>query len=199
MNSRFNITLSVFITFAISSCGTSKKLQTAELQINELNAKNAELTRTIDQLHTEVAKLSNQNKETTASFSQYRDQCEKMEAKYKNANEILREQDKVLKQLDEKLESALGDLEDRGITVHYKRGLLFVSMEDQLLYKSGSSKLDKKGIDALSKIAGVMNDYPDVKIIVVGNTDNVIPKNGTDNWTLSTERANSIVRTMRDV
>jgi chemotaxis protein MotB len=72
-------------------------------------------------------------------------------------------------------------------------------MEDKLFYKSGSARFDKTGIEALSKISSVMTDYPDVKIIVVGNTDNVPVKQGTDNWTLSTERANSVVRVLRDV
>ena len=129
MTGNCKIWFGMFFAFIISSCGTGKKLQTAEAKIVELNGKNTELAKTIDQLQKEVAGLANQNKETTASFSYYRQQCEKMEAKYRNTNEILREQDNILKQLDEKLESAVGDLEDRGITVNYKRGLLFVSLD----------------------------------------------------------------------
>src|SRR5439155_2718628 len=101
-------------------------------------------------------------------------------------------------QIEDKLQAALTDLEDRGLSVYHRRGLVFVSMEDALLYKSGSSKLDKNGIDALSKIAGVMNDYPDVKVIVVGNTDDAKLKGSGDNWSLSTERANGVVRILRD-
>jgi hypothetical protein len=63
---------------------------------------------TVSQLKTEAAALSVQNKELAAGFSHYREQCDKMEARYKNASEILKEQDNILKQLNEKLEAAPG-------------------------------------------------------------------------------------------
>jgi len=199
MNTSFRFFTALFLAFIVGSCGSSKKLQTAEAQAHELSVQNAELKHSADQLHTEVKGLTEKNKKLEADYAVQREQCERMEAKYKHANDILREQDKVLKQIDDQLEKALGDLEDRGLSVHYKRGLLFVSMEDQLLYKPGSAKIEQQGVDALSRISAVMNDYPDVKIIVVGNTDDKLSKKGTDNWTLSTERANGIVRTLRDV
>jgi len=199
MTSKFYALPGVFFSIAIASCGTSKKLQTAEAQILDLNSKNAELTQHVNQMTADAAGLNDQNNKITADFSQYRQQCEKIQSKYKNANDALSQQENILKQINDKLETALADLEDRGLSVHYKRGLLFVSMEDQLLYKSGSAKIDSKGIEALSKIANVVNDYPDVKIIVVGNTDDQLFKKGSDNWTLSTERANSVVRVLRDV
>jgi len=181
-----------------SSCGTGKKLQTAEAKISEYDGKNKELTEQVKQLNAENSGLTERNKQVEADFTQYRKQCEVLHSKYQIASDILRDQEHLLQQIDEKLEAALSDMKDRGLSVHYKRGFLFVSMEDKLLYRSGSSRLDKQGIEALSKIAGVLNDYPDVKIIVVGNTDDVQVKNGSDNWTLSTERANGVVRVLRD-
>jgi chemotaxis protein MotB len=199
MANKFYLSIGVALSFIIISCGTGKKLEAAEAKINEANAKNAQLNNNIDQLNAQVASLTQDKDHITSDFVRYRQQCEGISVKYKSANSILRQQETILKQIDEKLESALTDLEGRGLSVHYKRGLLFVSMEDDLLYKSGSSKLDQKGIDALAKIATVLNDYPDVKIIVVGNTDDMKFKNGSDNWSLSTERANSVVRVLRDV
>lgn len=199
MSNKIYSWIAVCIAFLILSCGTGKKLQVAEEQIKEANSKNAELTRNIEQLNAQVADLTNQNKTMANNFAQYRQQCENLEVKYKNSSDVLKDQDKILKQIEEKLENALTDLQGRGLSVNYKRGLLFVSMEDQLLYKSGSSKLDQKGTEALAKISDVMNDYPDVRIIVVGNTDDKMFKNGSDNWTLSTERANGVVRALRDV
>jgi chemotaxis protein MotB len=199
MINRISASIALCSAFLFLSCGTGKKLQVAEDKIVEANTKNAELTKNIEQLNSQMAALSEQNKTTANSFAQYRQQCENMQAKYKNANDVLKTQDNILKQIEEKLENALSDLKGRGLSVNYKRGLLFVSMEDQLLYKSGSSKLDKTGTEALAKISEVMNDYPTVKIIVVGNTDDKMFKSGSDNWTLSTERANSVVRALRDV
>ena len=199
MRNKFYTFVAVCVAFFILSCGTGKKLQVAEGQIKEANSRNAELTRNVDQLNSQVASLSDQNKQATSEFEQYRQQCDNMQAKYKNANDVLRNQESILKQIEEKLETALADLKGRGLSVNYKRGLLFVSMEDQLLFKSGSSKIDKQGTEALAKISEVMNDYPDVKVIVVGNTDDKMFKSGSDNWTLSTERANGVVRALRDV
>jgi len=145
-----------------------------------------------------VGHLTEQNRKLTADFADYKKQCDDIQEKYKHASDILELQEKILKQIEEKLGDALSDLEGRGLTVYHKRGLLYVSMEDEMLFTSGSYKLGTGGVGALSKIAGVMNDYPDVKVIVVGNTDNVQSKKGNDNWTLSTERANSVVRILRD-
>ena len=191
--------IGVCVSFVILSCGSSKKLQLAEGQIQECNSRNVALTKSNEQLNYQVESLSSQNKQAASEFTQYKQQCEDIQAKYKNASDVLKEQENILKQIEEKLETALADLQGRGLSVNYKRGLLFVSMEDQLLFKSSSSKLDKNGTEALAKITGVMNDYPDVKVIVVGNTDDKQFKGSSDNWTLSTERANSVVRALRDV
>jgi chemotaxis protein MotB len=199
MINRYYTTIALCVAFFILSCGTNKKLQLAEGQIQECNSRNTALTKNNEQLNSQVETLSGQNKQAASEFAQYRQQCENLQAKYKRANDALTAQENILKQIEEKLETALADLKDRGLSVNYKRGLLFVSMEDQLLFKSSSSKLDKNGTEALAKISGVMNDYPDVKVIVVGNTDDKKSKGGTDNWTLSTERANSVVRALRDV
>jgi chemotaxis protein MotB len=199
MTNKFYASVGVCVAFLFLSCGTGKKLQLAEGQLQECNSRNAELTRNIDQLNSQVATLTNQNKQAAADFAQYQKQCQDVQAKYKYASDILKDQEKILKQIEDQLEAALSDLKGRGLSVNHKRGLLYVSMEDQMLYKSGSSKLEKNATDALGKISQVMNDYPDVKIIVVGNTDDKMFKNGSDNWTLSTERANGVVRALRDV
>jgi chemotaxis protein MotB len=190
----------------LNSCGTNKKLEASQGQVNDLternnqlNQKNTELTKTIDQLNGQIVTLTDQNKKMSADFADYQKQCATVQEKYKTSHAILQEQERILKQIEDKLQTALTDLENRGLSVHHERGLVYVSMNDELLYSPGSSKLDKKGIEALSKIAGVMNDYPDVKVIVVGNTDDAKFKTATDNWSLSTERANGVVRALRDV
>ena len=72
-------------------------------------------------------------------------------------------------------------------------------MEDKLLYKSGSAVLGEDGKTALENIAAALNEYPDLKVVVVGHTDDKKFKNSnSDNLSLSTERANSVVRVLRD-
>jgi chemotaxis protein MotB len=198
MTNRFCAAIGIAAMFLVSACGTNKKLASAEAETNDLKEKNAQLTNHVGQLTQEISDLNNKNDQMTADFIRYRKQCEGIQDKYRTASSILKDQESILRQIDEKLEAALADLEGRGLSVHYKRGLLFVSMEDQLVFKTGSAKVDKGAYDALEKIAGVVNDYPDVKLIVVGNTDDKMFKGGSDNWTLSTERANSVVRVLRD-
>ena len=65
-----------------------------------------------------------------------------------------------------------------------------------LLYKSGSATLDKGGVEALAPVASILGDYPNLRVIVLGNTDDKMFKKGSDNWTLSTERANAVVRAL---
>jgi len=194
--------ISVLFLVMMTSCAANKK---AQKQIADLNESNAKLTATNDALSKQVNDLNNvvghlteQNRKMSSDFSDYRKQCEDVKEKYKYASDVLELQEKILKQIEEKLGNALSDLEGRGLTVYHKRGLVFVSMEDEILFKSGSYKMGTEGQKALSTIASVMNDYPDVKVIVVGNTDNVQSKKGNDNWSLSTERANSVVRVLRD-
>ena len=72
-------------------------------------------------------------------------------------------------------------------------------MQDQLMFPSGSAKLNDPGRQALSVIADALAEYKHLTVYVVGNTDTVkVIKGFKDNWSLSTERANSIVRVMRD-
>ena len=111
---------------------------------------------------------------------------------------VLKEQADMMHQIQTKVENALADFKSKGVEVYFNKGLVHVEMEDKLLYKSGSSKLGTEGKDALNHLAGVLSGYPNLKIIVLGNTDDVKFKNGMDNWTLSTERANGVVRVLKD-
>lgn len=72
-------------------------------------------------------------------------------------------------------------------------------MEDKLAFPIGSTKLSDNGRQIISVVADVLNDNPGVSVIIVGNTDTIkVSKGFADNWSLSTERANSVVRVLRD-
>jgi len=189
---------------AISSCGANKKLQKAESdlqsaqnEINQLQEKNAALNNNVEALKKQVVESDNRTKALTSEFSTYKKTCEENEEKLSVLREVLMEEAENLERLEEILDSALADFSERGVDVYNKNGLLYVSLPDDLMYQSGSAKLDTKGKEALSKLSNVLNQYPKLKVIVLGNTDDVSVKKG-DNWTLSTERANGVVRTLRD-
>src|SRR4030095_4957978 len=93
------------------------------------------------------------------------------------------------------LEKGLADFQDKGVDVYEKNGALYVRLEEGLMYKPGSSDLGENGKKALKNLADALNEYPNLKFSVVGNTDTVMYKGkNMDNWSLSTERANGVVR-----
>ena len=96
---------------------------------------------------------------------------------------------------------ALYGFEGQGLTVNIKNGKVYVSLEEQLLFKSGSTEVDSRGVDALKRLARVLEQNPEINIMIEGHTDDVpIRRGGTikDNWDLSVLRATSIVRILLD-
>ena len=82
------------------------------------------------------------------------------------------------------------------LTVREKDGKVYVAMSDKLLFQSGSARLDKRGEEALGKLAEVLNKQTDIDVFIEGHTDNK-PINTVqfkDNWDLSVIRATSVVR-----
>ncbi|MBP6425700.1 MAG: OmpA family protein, partial [Flavobacterium sp.] len=96
------------------------------------------------------------------------------------------------------LKSAVG-LSDPDIEINVEKGVVFISIADKLLFKSGSYEVTDKAKGVLAKVAKVINDKPDFECMVEGHTDNV-PFTGSgillDNWDLSVKRSTSIVRVL---
>ena len=187
------------LVFLLPSCVSKKEYQAAILQNNtvtaqlkDANDKNAELQKQIDDFKSsrEVA---------LQEFAKYKKECEDTKEDLGVLAGMLNEEYKTMVAIAEKIDAGMADFADKGVDVVYKEGLVFVNMEDNLLYKSGSSSLSAQGKEALGKLAAALNEYPKLKVIVVGNTDDKPFKKGAmDNWTLSTERANGVVRLLRD-
>jgi chemotaxis protein MotB len=183
----------------ILSCGASKKLDTANAQIQALNSQ-------VDGLNKQAAenqKLISELKEENISFNKDAQECrivkENLSNNLKAMNNALAEQGTSIRKIYAKIDTALMKFSNAGIDVYYKNGLVHIAMKDQLIFKSGSTEVGWEGKQALTVIADVVKDFPRVSIYVIGNTDNVPVKSAyKDNWSLSTERANAIVRVMRD-
>lgn len=96
--------------------------------------------------------------------------------------------------------NALKGFEGKGLTVTHKNGKVYVSMENKLLFDSGSWAVGMQGVDAVEKLAQVLIQNPDIEVLIEGHTDNV-PYTGTtvlDNWDLSVKRATAIVRILQN-
>lgn len=123
------------------------------------------------------------------------------EKKVQELEEVLAQKDKAVNDLKNKVQQALLNFNSKDLTIEVRNGKVYVSLQEQLLFKSGSATVDSKGVDAIKKLAKVLNENPDINVLVEGHTDDVPMKgNGgpiSDNWDLSVMRALSIVRILQ--
>ncbi|MGL4363643.1 MAG: OmpA family protein [Bacteroidales bacterium] len=109
----------------------------------------------------------------------------------------LRQKDSISNALKQKLSDALLNFEGKGLTVKMHNGKVYVSMDDKLMFTSGSSDVDKRGAEAIKQIGQVLAINPDINVVIEGHTDDV-PFLGKgqllDNWDLSCKRATAVVR-----
>lgn len=97
------------------------------------------------------------------------------------------------------LKRSLADVNDQDIQIEVKKGVVYISLSDKMLFKSGSSEILPQADAVLGKIATVVNDHSELDILVEGHTDNVPIANSClkDNWDLSVKRATSVVRLLQ--
>ncbi len=111
---------------------------------------------------------------------------------------MLKQKDSVVTALKNKVADALLNFQNKGLTVQKKNGKVYVSMDESLLFESGSYTVATKGVEALKKLAKVLESNNDINVMIEGHTDNVpyIKGNGqiSDNWDLSVMRATSVLR-----
>jgi len=119
------------------------------------------------------------------------------EQKIKELEDALRRKDSAVKALNTNITAALNSYKNLGLSVTEKDGKVYVSLDEKLLFKSGSYNIDEKGKTVLLTVAKALNENPDVTITIEGHTDNV-PLSGKgvikDNWDLSVMRATTIVK-----
>lgn len=110
---------------------------------------------------------------------------------------LIAAKDQAMKKLKDAISSALLDFEGKGLTVEQRDGKVYVSMENKLLFQSGSWAVNENGRRAVEQLGSVLAKNPDINVLIEGHTDDVPYRgNGSlqDNWDLSTKRATSIVR-----
>ncbi|TKC07530.1 OmpA/MotB family protein [Pedobacter frigoris] len=160
--------------------------------LNDLRNQYSEMNTNYDKLRSnsssEIKKLSSD--------------LEKREQRLKEVEEILRKRDAATNQLKEKLQQALLGFTKNGLTVEIRNGKVYVSLTDKLLFPSGSIIIDEKGKQALSQLAEVLKQQPEINIAVEGHTDSQKINNLgqiKDNWDLSVLRSTSVVRYLTEV
>ncbi|PLW96488.1 MAG: flagellar motor protein MotB [Marinilabiliales bacterium] len=144
-----------------------------------------------------VSSLEDRLSEKEQRLNTLQDELSQKEARLDELQTILDRQEAVVSALRKTVADALLGFEGKGLTIEEKNGKVYVSMDENLLFKSGSWMVADKGVEALKKLAKVLEENKDINVMIEGHTDNV-PYRGSaqvkDNWDLSVMRATSVLK-----
>jgi chemotaxis protein MotB len=203
----------------LTSCGAKKKIADLEaknkecqdllnsttVKLNSCLAERDAMSKHLDDLKKNNSDLINNMGNLTTLTSQGATNLEKSleslkekDLKINRLQDALTRKDSVTLALVTSIKRAVG-VNDPDIEVNVEKGVVYISIADKLLFKSGSYEVSDKAKEVLGKVAKIVNDKPDFECMVEGHTDNVPIKNAVlvDNWDLSVKRATSIVRILQ--
>ncbi|MDR1672995.1 MAG: OmpA family protein [Bacteroidales bacterium] len=149
----------------------------------------------------ELQRLSKELEEKRRHLATLERELEQRNRRMAELERMVSRQDSMVKALKDKVSTALVGLENNGLTVSIRQGKVYVSLDEKLLFRSGSITVDPAGVSALKKLVRVLEQNPEINITIEGHTDNVpLAANASmaDNWDLSVKRATSIVRILLD-
>jgi chemotaxis protein MotB len=209
--SLFAIASSIFL---LTSCISQKKYRAALDREQNLMATTTELNSSITQLKGQIERLETDNAKLVKQIddamkraadasgvaNMTKNQLEAEQKRLWDMRKLLEEQRQSVEGLRKKMADALTGFNSNELQVFVKNGRVYVSLQENLLFPSGSAVVNPKGKQALGTLAQVLNSNPDINVVVEGHTDS-IPIRGKyeDNWALSTARATAIVRLLTDV
>jgi chemotaxis protein MotB len=203
----FMACLTIIAGLSFTSCVSNKKFMASEAKADKYQKENASKENQLIECNAQVkncndqkAALLNENASaqndlkalTTESKMTIADQAKRL----KNLQGIIQSQRDVMNKLKNSIAEALLNYKADELSVYIKDGNVYVSLEEKLLFKSGSDVVNPQGKEALKTLANVLKGTKDVAVLIEGHTDNVPIKTNMfkDNWDLSTARAVSIVR-----
>lgn len=170
--------------------------------IDSLSQQLADARTQIASLNQQIADLKDKNNQLTAEsanrlsmLSKSKQDLVNQQAKLEHLQALMDKQKKAIEEIKKKMTDALVGFKSNELSVAVKNGKVYVSLQENLLFPSGSAVVNPKGKLALGKLAEVLNLNPDITVDIEGHTDS-IPIRGKyqDNWDLSLARAASIVR-----
>ena len=155
---------------------------------------------TIDKLNAQLNKLGNDNQETNKQLNSTKAQIAEQKKRLEQLQEFIDNQQRATEALRKKIADALVGFNSNELTVTMKNGRVYISMQESLLFPSGSAEVNPKGKEALAKVASVLNTGSDINVDIEGHTDSlpIHTKMYADNWALSTARATSIAHVLID-
>ena len=185
-------------TIKMNACEEEKEaalasLETLKEQNKFLNANNQDLINNIGNLTTLSQKGAENLERSLESMKEKDLRIEKMQ-------DAVTKKDSVTLALVTSLKGVLGNMSDDDIEINVEKGVVYVSILDKLLFRSGSYTVTSRAKAVLGKVAKVVNDKPEIEFMVEGHTDNVpIKADGIlDNWDLSVKRATAVIRILQN-
>ena len=176
------------------NCKDEADRQTA--RIADLLRDTTELGRTVRNYQTMLNTNLSEQEKLISLLQQKKNELGDREKTINELQDMINAQNNKVKALLGSVQDALLGFSSDELSVTQKNGKVYVAMSDKLLFESGSAKVDKRGKEALAKLADVLNKQNDIDVFIEGHTDNK-PINTVqfkDNWDLSVIRATSVVR-----
>ncbi|MGC6421606.1 MAG: OmpA family protein [Flavobacteriaceae bacterium] len=136
------------------------------------------------------------NNDLLAQISEKENLLTQREERLNELENLIADKERAMNELKQRLSNALLNFEGKGLTVEQRNGKVYVSMENKLLFRSGSWEVGLDGKEAILQLGTVLAENPDIAVLIEGHTDNV-PFSGkgplSGNWDLSAKRATAIV------
>ncbi|GGA90362.1 OmpA family protein [Puia dinghuensis] len=167
----------------------------AAQKIDSLNQVIAGLNQQIAGLNGKIGDLQTDATNRNALLSKNQKDLLDQQAKLERLQALMDKQKAAIEEIRKKMTKALVGFKSNELTVSIKNGKVYVSLQENLLFPSGSAVVNPKGKDALGKLAAVLNQNTDITVDIEGHTDSIpIHAKFQDNWDLSLARSASIVR-----
>ena len=185
-------------TVKLNTCLEEKA--TADARLKTLEDQNAFLKANNQELINNMGNLTTLTTKGAENLEKSLESLQEKDLTIRKLQDAITRRDSVNLALVQSLKGVLGDLDDSDIEISVEKGVVFVSISDKLLFRSGSYNVTNAAKQVLGKVATVVNNKPDFEFMVEGHTDNVPYRSGVllDNWDLSAKRATSVVRILQN-
>lgn len=183
-------------TVKLNSCLTDKAVSDASL--NALRDQLSDLRKTNDVLITNTKEITLLTAKGADNLEKTLESLQERDLKINRLQDAITRKDSVTLAIVSSLKKSVG-IDDPDIEINVEKGVVFISIADKLLFKSGSFIVTEKAKTVLEKVAKVISDKPDFEAMIEGHTDSQSYSNGilVDNWDLSVKRSTSIIRELQ--
>ncbi|WP_046757576.1 OmpA/MotB family protein [Kordia jejudonensis] len=180
---------------------SSARAEALQDQVQDLRKANSDLKENNQSLIQNTRDMTVLTTKGAENLEKSLESMKEKDLKITRLQDALNKKDSVTLAIVSSLKKAVG-IDDPDIEINVEKGVVFISIADKLLFKSGSYNVTSKAKEVLAKVAKVVNSKPDFECMVEGHTDNVPYKKGDvllDNWDLSVKRSTSIIRVLQDL